>query len=537
MMIQTVLIGLDGATFSILDGLMADGVMPFLQGFTASGVRAELRSVVPPVTPPAWTSLMTGRGPGRHGIFDFFRKDSPRSHHIRFLTSHDIACETIWSSVNQYGQRATVLNFPLTFPPPAIDGYVVPGGWMPWRQLRLGCHPDDLYDRLKALPGFNPRELAMDMAHEEKALEGCERDEYADWIELHIRREQQWFNVLRHLMQEDPTELTAIVFDGVDKLQHLCWRFLDPVYAGELASSWEQQVRAQCLDYFRQLDELLAEIVQLAGPEATVVFASDHGFGPQVRTFFVNTWLEQRGLLAWADEESAQPADGEVLGMGRLARHAYLLDWERTQAYAPMPSGNGIHIVRSDEDHPNGVSEAEYGPLRDRLIEELLDFRDPLNGEPVVARVWKREEVFAGPHLELAPDLTLELQDGGLVSILASDAPVSPRLEPNGSHRPEGVFIARGPGLRQGVALPERSILDVAPLLLYSLNLPVPADLEGEVPAEAFEPAALQARPVQQVAAPEPTETGPDSVPSGPVLDEEAEAEILKRLQALGYVE
>ena len=81
---------------------------------------------------------------------------------------------------NRAGQRANVLNFPLMFPPPRIDGVVIPGGWMPWRQLRLGCHPEGIYDEIKALPGFNPRELAMDMTHEEKALEGCRHDEDED---------------------------------------------------------------------------------------------------------------------------------------------------------------------------------------------------------------------------------------------------------------------------------------------------------------------------------------------------------------------
>jgi predicted AlkP superfamily phosphohydrolase/phosphomutase len=528
---QTILIGMDGATFSILDPLMDDGVMPFLKEFIASGARAELRSVIPPLTPPAWTSLVTGRSPGQHGIFDFFRKEAPDSHHIRFMTSRDVGCETIWEMADRHGLRATVLNFPLTFPPPRINGNVVPGGWMPWRQLRLGCHPAGLYDRLNALPGFNPRELAMEMAHEEKVLEGCEQDEVEGWIALHIRRERQWVNVLRYLMQEDPTELTAILFDGVDKLQHLCWRFLAPACVEELKLPWEKRVRAQCLEYFRQLDELLADIVGWAGPEATVIMASDHGFGSQVRTFFVNGWLEQRGYLAWADGRGPQASDTEVLGMSQLARHVYLLDWERTKAYAPMPSGNGIHIVRAH------VSDAEVEPFRNRLIEELCALTDPLSREPVVSRVWKREEAFAGPYLDLAPDLTLELQDGGLVSILASETPVRPRSEPSGAHRPEGVFIAGGPAVRQGAQLSSLSILDVAPLMLYSLGLPVPEDLEGQVPAEALEPATLQDRPVPMEAPPKPKEVEPPPAPVGPVLDEEAEAEILRRLRALGYVE
>lgn len=537
MSIRTVLIGLDGATFTILDPLMQGGVMPFLKDFVGSGVHAELRSVVPALTPPAWTSLMTGRSPGQHGIFDFFRKEAPQSHHIRFLTSRDVGCETLWSLVNRHDQRATVLNFPLTFPPLPIDGYIVPGGWMPWRQLRLGCHPKGLYDRLKELPGFNPRQLAMDMSHEEKALEGCEEEEYETWIDLHIRREEQWFNVFCYLAEEDPTELTAILFDGVDKVQHLFWRYIDPAYVHTITSEQERRVRERCLDYFRRLDELLAGIVDRAGPDATVVIASDHGFGPQVRTFFVNAWLEQRGYLAWKDGQGPRPSDTRVLGMGDLARHAYLLDWERTRAYAPMPSGNGVHIVRADENHPHGVPEAEYDTVREQIAQELLALKDPTSGEPVVARVWTREEIFAGPYVDLAPDLTLELQDGGLVSILASDTVVSPRPQPTGAHRPQGIFIARGPGLRQKAQLSALSILDIAPLILYTLGLPVPGDLEGQVPREAFEPTTLHVKPVQTASPLDPLARRAAESYAGPVLDAEAEAEILRRLRALGYVE
>jgi predicted AlkP superfamily phosphohydrolase/phosphomutase len=515
---------------------MENGVMPFLDDFTASGVRGELRSTVPALTPPAWTSLMTGRSPGEHGIFDFFRKQSPESPHIRFLTSRDVECETIWSLVSRKGLRATVLNFPLTFPPPPMDGYLMPGGWMPWKQLRLGCHPEGLYDELRELPGFDPRGLAMDASDEEKALEGCEPDEYEAWIDRHIRREQQWVEILSYLMRKDATELAAVMFDGVDKLQHLCWRFLAPQYEHTVTDPWEQRIRERSLDYFRQLDDLLEQMVGLAGGEALVVLASDHGFGAQKRTFFVNAWLEEGGYLAWSDDRGPQPSDSEVLGIGQLARHVYQMDWERTRAYTPTPSGNGIHIVRASEEYPNGVSDGDYEAFRDRLIDGLLAVRDPDSDVRVVSKVWKREDAFAGPKLELAPDLTLELQDGGLVSILASEQAVVPRSEPLGTHRPEGIFIARGPEIKRGVELSRLSILDVPSLLVHGLGLPVPADFEGRVPVEAFRAEALEDRPVEEGESVEPTaKSSPSEVDIS--LDEETEAEIARRLRALGYLE
>ncbi|WP_173380710.1 alkaline phosphatase family protein, partial [Nitrolancea hollandica] len=191
MMSKALCLGLDGATFSILDPLMARGVMPFLRDFIQRGVRAPLSSVMPPLTPPGWTSLMTGKRPGQHGVFDFFQKESLEGEYFHFASSQDIQSATIWSLASEHGRRVTALNFPLMFPPPDVNGSVVPGGWMPWRQLRLGCHPPGLFDRLKALPTFDARELALDMALEAKAIEGCADEEYADWIALHIRREQR----------------------------------------------------------------------------------------------------------------------------------------------------------------------------------------------------------------------------------------------------------------------------------------------------------------------------------------------------------
>jgi len=534
---QTILIGIDGATFSILDPLMEEGIMPFLQQLIHSGARAELLSVVPPLTPPAWTSLMTGCSPGQHGVFDFFRKESPDSHHIRIVNSHDVGCETVWSIVSRNGMRATSLNFPLMFPPPKINGYVVPGGWMPWRQLRLGCYPPELYDRLKGLPNFNARELAMDMSHEEKAIEGCRREEYEDWIQQHIRREQRWFDVLHYLMREEPCELTAILFDGVDKLQHLCWRFLDPAYLDRMRSPWERRIRDLCLKYFQQLDQLLARIAELADPQATIIIASDHGFGAQTETFFVNTWLEQMGYLAWADGAPSRESDASKLGMNQLARHVYMLDWERTVAYAPTPSSNGIHIVRATAEGTAGISQDDYASFREQLIASLSQVISPVTGDPVVSRIWTREEAFAGPYMELAPDLTLALRDGGLVSILASDAPVKPRPEPTGTHRLEGVFVAVGPGIQRGLALPALSILDIAPMVLYSLGLQVPENMGGRVPTGVFEGAFLQAHPIQATVPAGPSASASSQGAVEIVYTEEEEKELAARLRALGYIE
>jgi predicted AlkP superfamily phosphohydrolase/phosphomutase len=531
----TLLIGLDGATFTVLDPYMERGVMPFLAELSARGTRGVLRSIMPPLTPPAWTSLVTGKHPGQHGIFDFFQKDEPGSVYFSFASSQEVRTATIWTFASEQQRRVISLNFPLMFPAPPVEGAIVPGGMMPWRQLRLGCHPPGLFERLQSLPGFNPREM-LDMQLEVKAIDGCPEDEHAEFVELHIRREQRWAEVLRHLMETEPADLVAVMFDGVDKLQHLCWRFIDPAFRPERPSAWEREMIERCDRYFHSLDELIAGIVELAGPEATVVLASDHGFGATRDVFHINSWLERNGYLAWAAAEDANGRSDTDVGFAEMTRHVHALDWSRTVAYAATPSSQGIHIVDRLPDGEETMPERARAKLALDIAEALRDVRRPHDGRRLVEEVWTREQAFAGPFEELGPDLSLVLADGGTISILPSETIVARRPEPRGHHRWEGIFLAAGPGIRAGATVEELSIVDVAPLLLHRLGLPVPEDMSGSVPEAVFEPAELERRRVRRV--PVAPAAAPVASPAAEVeLEPEEQAEVIGRLRALGYVE
>jgi predicted AlkP superfamily phosphohydrolase/phosphomutase len=169
-------------------------------------------------------------------------------------------------------------------------------------------------------------------------------------------------------------------------------------------------------------------------------------------------------------------------------------------------------------------------------MKSLLSYKDPRTNMPVVTKIMTREEAFPGKATEEAPDLTLTLRDGGFVSILKADEVVKARQQIGGTHSPEGIFVARGKNLQKGLALPPQTILDVAPTLLYAINLPIPEDFEGKVITEAFDPQFLRANPVRIGAS-----TIPSAIVSGrdhaDGLEGSDEREILERLKALGYLE
>jgi predicted AlkP superfamily phosphohydrolase/phosphomutase len=181
-----------------------------------------------------------------------------------------------------------------------------------------------------------------------------------------------------------------------------------------------------------------------------------------------------------------------------------------------------------------GIPPEDYENFRKKLIETLYQVTNEA-GEPMVKQILTREEGFPGSQMRLAPDLTLILKDYGFISTLRSDVTVKPRPEPVGIHYPDGVFIAAGPGIQPGLSLPDLSIPDVTPTLLYSLGLLVPEDMEGHVPVEMFESDFIETYPVQIGEPTQPVETFQQ--PGVEEMDAKGKAAILRRLKALGYVD
>jgi predicted AlkP superfamily phosphohydrolase/phosphomutase len=506
---STLLIALDGATFDVLDPLMADGTMPFLRDFCGRGVRAGLMSTPHPLTPPAFVSMVTGRSPGQHGLFDFVKgEDRDGQVYFTLYDSRDVRCETIWSIANRQSRSVTHMNFVMSTPVQQLCGVVVPG-MTHWRHLRRHLHPPALMDRLKAQDWFDPKTLCWDFDHMEKAIAANPSIGQKEWVQDHIARERQWFQVMKFAMKKEPTDLAAIVFDGVDKLQHVCWEYLDPKLQGD-----DPEIGNLCRQYFQELDGFIRDLVALAGPRARTFIVSDHGFGPVRTTFHLNRFLHKLGLLHWLPG-----ADGDGA-----------FDWARTKAYCPSQSSNGIFLR---------VPEAERAKTLKMICEELRKFHDPASGVPLVKDILVREQAFAGPWMRLAPDLTVVQCDHGFVSTAPGDAVAEKKPKTKGTHYPEGIFIAAGEGIRaDGAKLDRRSILDVAPTVLYSVNLPIPENFEGRLVEEAFDAARLAEDPVEK-GGPAGQELPEATAAAGgaPVRTAEEEAAVYDQLRALGYIE
>lgn len=531
-MTQTLFIGLDGATYTVLNEMTRDvpgvGVtMPFLGSLMAKGTRAKLFSTPNPLTPPAWTSIMTGKGPGNHGVFDFIRaEDKGGEVYWTLYDSRDVDSEMIWSIASRQGKKIAALNFPLTAPPPAdVNGVVLPG-FIPAKHLRRNSHPAGVFERMKAqIPDFDPKELAWDFDSEKQALEILTPEATEKWVEYHLPREEQWFKVAEWVLNNETPDLMAVMFDGTDKIQHQAWPFLDPELLKKNPTPWEGRMRALCLAYFRNLDGFIKRLVELVGPEAQVFFASDHGFTRSTEVLRINSFLEDKGYLKFA------AADGSAQSLRREASDFANVSWNETTAYCRTPSSNGINIRVARKPGETGIKPEDYETFREKLIADLKTIHND-KGEPVVIDVLKREEHFKGTHMMLAPDLTLVLRDHGFVSIRPRKPWVIQRELAAGTHHPDGIFMAYGPGVPAAGMVELRNIVDVAPTLLYSTGLKVPRDFEGSVPETFFTPEWLAAHPVKRGA---PTRKAARQ--AGEEMDASEKQQIIEQLQMLGYME
>lgn len=527
---KVLMIGLDGATFYLLDHLMAEGVMPCLAQLVKKSVRADLMSTRNPLTPPAWISMVTGRSPHVHGIYDFLKPTTlaDGSVFLKINDSREIRAETVWSMVSRQGQRATTLNFYGMAPALEINGYLA-SGFVPWKYLRKGMHPASLFDLVRSLPEFNYKNLAMDIGEEKKAVQGLIEGEHDEWLSVQTERDESWTRLCTHLMKTDRTELTAVVLDGPDKVQHLFWRFVDPALAPSSPDAWWKRIHELTLAFYRSLDDNIRTLIEQAGPETDVIMTSDHGFGVTTEVVYINEWLARHGYLRWAENVKA---DGTTkLTADKIKDHLATVDWKQTVAFCPTPSSNAIYIKKARGANGVGVRENEYLDFCLKLRRELLEFRDPRDGRQVFVGV-DLNKLEGSPYVEPSPDVTLRLRDGGFVSILKSSDVVIPREHPDGTHRPNGIFLAHGPDFHQGLAVDPLNLLDITPLFLHLLGLPVPEDLEGRVPSEILRADASKRRVEQAAPTAAVANRGARKEPTA----EEREA-LLKQMKILGYMD
>ena len=527
------IVGWDGASFEGLLPLCERGAMPTLSSLLESGAWGPLESVMPPITPAAWASFMTGKEPGRHGIFDF-RVYDPRTYRDTFVSRRHLREATVWESMDRAGRRVAVVNMPMLYPPPTGAVTVVSGFDTPSTEAAF-TNPPELRGRiLEALPDYcfvaEPDPDDPDLQNEHA---------FQSFLAAVERSLEQRTQVAEMLACDMPLDVLAVHYQDIDALQHKAWReIVHPGVAPARAAAVQR--------VFERVDACLARLLA-ALPGARVLLVSDHGFGDHTGRVYPNVLLERWGFLTWPGRWRARLERSLRKRLGRTAstrrrgsqdwfkrirtegmERALPVRWRSTRAYVALAEIHGLLYVNQRGREPEGV--VAPGDETERLVDELLErfraVRDPRDDTPVFDRVARGGEVYPHDPHGVRPDLVL-VPRGGL-SIYRDLNPkrwIEHYDIPGGTHRSTGVLIAAGPGMRRGRV--RASLLDMAPTMLACVDAPVPTDLDGRVLTELFEaPPHVSFEPP----------VGPTDAATGGDLDAEEEAQVRERLRALGYM-
>lgn len=534
---RLLIIGLDGATFDVLDPMMAAGRMPTLKRFIEEGAAGVLHSTKPPITPAAWTTFMTGKGPGRHGIVDF-EKYHVHTHELTFNSTYEIREKTLWELLSDKGLRVGSINVPMTYPPEEVNGFMISGFETPSTDVDFTFPRELREDLLREIPNYNYR-----TNWQRKTFGGL------DILRQNLGYicdsfDQSW-RLTQYCGEKFGWDLLMVVMKLVDNLQHKAWKYLDPRFNKEYPR--EAELTAAC---FSRLDESLARLFAYAeSNEAMVVIMSDHGHGSLDGKAQPNLLLEQWGYLKlrsgwqraaqrtghWKHRLTKGNANRFQQGSRGIEREL-AVDWSQTKACVMHAGIYGFLYINLKGRGPIGIVEpGDYETLRDEIARRLraVTTRDRSGREVAIfPEVYKTEELYGCKREDYPdlPDLLLAPLPGlAVVRKIRGRRPVRwcSRRRLEGTHRAEGIVAVRGAGVRRGQRI-EGNIIDITPTALAVLGLRVPVDMEGEVLNDAFVNKLVVERepPVEKVAEERPE-----------VYTEEERRMLEKRLSELGYLE
>jgi predicted AlkP superfamily phosphohydrolase/phosphomutase len=484
---KVLVVALDGATLDLIRPWAEQGHLPHLANLMRAGAVAPLESTMPPVTSPAWPTFMTGKNPGKHGVFDFIR---PGMGSFSMVNASQIAARTLWELLSDAGKRVIVLNVPITHPPRAVNGVLVPGLLSP--DQGHTTHPAGLLARYE--PEIGPYRVTPQVQYR-PGNEDAFIAELRAFVDLHAR-------LALRLMRDEPWDFCMVHFLATDNASHALWRFMDathPRYEPALAARYGHALR----DVYARCDAALGELIAAAPPDTDVLVMSDHGFGPLHWTVNLNLLFLERGLLqlkrdpwtrlrAWAFRRGLTPAavyqalarlgvQDITARVSRQTRNAVVgkflsfedVDWARTRAYSMGHVGQ-VYLLDPS--------------ARDEVVAALQSLREPGSGRALFERVIPREEAAHGPYAAQGADLHVVLDGYNAIAfpLFAADGRVVTRQirGDSGCHRLHGVLIAAGPDVAPGAAVAGARLIDLAPPSLHLFGLPVPADMDGRVLTE-----------------------------------------------------
>ncbi len=572
---------MDGACFERLLPWMDQGVLPNLESMMKQGVSGEIESTIPPVSATAWSSFMTGKNPGKHGIFDFLQ---PVEGSYRFQPIHSFTRKgkTLWEILSENGKKVVVVNVPTTYPSKPVNGAWISDFISPEGKDDF-MYPRSLLDEIQEK--FGPYPLFLVPPNFLYGRFDLGLIEYIDRLKEVLAYR---FRVAHYLLEKVDPDFLMLHLHGNDLISHYFWHIFDrnhPQFSEENMEKYGPKI----LEYYQDYDRELGIFLDVLPPETGMIVVSDHGIGPMHGIFDLNNWLMKEGytvlkkgpvtkvrhwlwrrgvtlelFLNWLVKlgiarlfgrsrslrsKNAQPARRKgvvLLKLLKALKHGmpYLLkllpfisirdvDWSRTQAFAGP--GYGQVYINLEGEFPSGCVPADKGQsLSQEIASKLLEIVVPGTVRRINADTYTKDEIYHGDRYRFAPDVTfLPIEEGYLPRCILgfrSREPFSDLKDATGDHTMKGILIADKGNFVKGLRVEGARLIDLAPTILYMMGLKIPPDMDGRVLEKIIKEDFLRRMPVEFC------EESTDGKTGNYELSPEDQEEIVRKLKGLGYL-
>lgn len=504
---RVVLVGLDGASWNVIDRLIDAGELPHFAALARRGVTADLTTVEPVISPVVWTSVATGRRPESHGVTSFLP------------TRLGIEVPSVFERLAVSGARVGLYEYLVTWPPqPLPNGFVIPG----WMRRDESTTPADVWRRAQVEP-FRLRDQPSRAAYFDEALEEASS------------KASRW-NALAAAFDLD---VGAVTFYGIDRVGHRFWHAQYPEAFASEVPPVDPAHRDAVHDVVRATDAALGVIAEALGPDDVIVIASDHGFRAADE-------MSDRWISKFAERLPAAVLDPRRDHFSVESQFAAVM-----LRVHPGPFEERDATLEKLRARLVGITDVEGEPIYLTLVIDGVE-RPPEARRPLLERIqqWGAAYLMSAvydfdfdrpAHAFVIgyPDAErLErLWPGGELVESGERVPIVELFDRDtfsGTHLETGVFLASGGPVRATAERGRVSVLEIAPLLFHLAGRAIPDDLEAELPSRLLEPAHLEAQPPRIAPAAEYPALGEAG---GPGSTPEGEALLRERLRSLGYLD
>jgi len=362
---KTVIIGLDGVPFGMLKDFAEAGVMANTAELISRGIFKKMYSSIPEISSVAWSSIITGQNPGQHSIFGFTDL-FPDSYKMRFPNFNDLKSPPFWSFAKD---KSVIINVPSTYPVKDMNGVHISG--FVSIDFEKSVHPKSL------IPKLNDLDYRLDVdsqkAHTDLDLFLEDLDET---LTARIR-------TIEYLWDYTDWQVFMPTFTGTDRLMHFLW---------DAYEDKEHKYHDVFLEHFRRIDQAIGEIYSKLTEKDVLIMLSDHGFGKLEKDVYVNHLLASESFLTF------RPNTEPKLVNIDSATKAFALDPARIYINQKGKYAAGS-VEANDKDACVGELESLFRSLQ-------------IDGKKVIKHIYKKQDIYAGPYLEDAPELVLIAEKG-----------------------------------------------------------------------------------------------------------------------------